>query len=172
MWQSSSTTSFCTFTSVPFRIVLTGRQQMNLLRNPSDQCYMQMLKFEIMLNIMYLNMISYNFWYFTWISEQINENIQNIWNIMHNFMHNILLSIIMFLETYFLHILWSLFLENFLRFSNKSMFPLFYDIQKERYSYKHESNKNKKCLSVGNIEILSVARLQHTPAYVEVWSFY
>ena len=41
--------------------------------------------------------------------------------------------------------------------------------------YKHVSDKNKKCLSVGNFWILyqssSVARLQPTLAYLEVWKF-
>ena len=45
--------------------------------------------------------------------------------------------------------------------------------------FKHESDKNKKCLSVGNFEnlsivvdCLSVTRLQPTLVYVEAWNIY
>ena len=37
---------------------------------------------------------------------------------------------------------------------------------------KHVSDNSKKCLSVGNFWILSAARLQPTPAYVEAWNIY
>ena len=59
-------------------------------------------------------------------------------------------------------------------FSNNKYFQK----ERSRTICKHESDKNKKCLPVGNFEILSVAvvvvysKPKLTKAYVEIWNFY